>query len=399
MLAVFASLSLLFTTAAAGPAEGVGVKPREPNPALLYWQGIALLPEMNKAREQLPLDVSGGRIKPDAREVQNFLTDAAPSLKRFRRAAGSSTPCEWGITLDEGPYAVMPHTLKMQWMGRLALLQAEHDFVTGKPRQAVEWILASQKAARHVGSDGLFMTVLMEYNMEGLALRVAGRYTGRMDSNLRAWYRQQLEQLPPLHDVGHALAGEREIAKWLHRMPLGFENQPNIDQAMAAYLDSLPKPAPATEAQQSKSGSRSQPQQNAETMRQWLEDWRKNHEAITTMFNEMDAASTKPWPEAIRELEQLQAAQSGSLPTVQNLFPLVRNYVRKRHEVDTQQRMLLAALSLGATPPLGNLDGWRDTFFNEPLVVKRQEGVLVIAMRQLVGNREISLRLSPLGSP
>lgn len=375
---------------------------REPNPALIYWQAIALLPDLTKAEWQMPLDVSGGRIAPDAKEVQTLLEKVQPSLQRFRRAAFSETVCDWGVTLDDGPYAVMPHLSKMQFMCRLAALQAEHLFVKSKPEEALQWLLAAHRSARHVGEGKMLAMVLEEYILEAHVLRATARHVKRLDANQRIGHRHQLDLLPGLHLVSEALQGEQLVAEWLHRMLLGLENAPNLEEAIAGLLqsarDETETAGGSGAADATARGVGDDRELSRQEIQQLLQQWQVQREVISKGFARLREVCDLPWEKAIPEIKKLVSDPALSFPAAQNTAMLIENHLRKRLETETQQRMLKAALMLGPELQPGLVDGWKDCFFNEPLMVRKEKDVLIMTMRQPVGNREVQLRLAPVNS-
>ncbi|TLD68169.1 hypothetical protein FEM03_24065 [Phragmitibacter flavus] len=379
---------------AVGAMPGAGgevAKRRGPNPALIYWQAQALLPELTKAQEQLPTDVAGGRLAADAPMVGSLLELVRPGLERFKRASASTAVCDWGITLEEGPFAVMPHMARMQFMCRLALLKAEHSFVSKKPKEALEWVLVVHRAARHLGNGEMLTTVLAEYSMESLALRATARHLAGLDSNTRIGHRQQLDLLPELDLVSEALRGEQSVAEWLHRMLLGIEQVPDHEAAlkaltMAAAAIGQPAGGESKEADEASAS-------------QLLESWKAHHEVIGKAFERLRVASGLPWEKALEEIRMIQADQTLTMPAAQNLFSLIENHLRKRLEAVTQQRMLKAALTLGPDLAPGVLPEWKDAFFEESLIVRLESGSMVIRMRQSTGPRDVFLRLGPVKGP
>lgn len=361
----------------------------EPNPALLYWQGIALLPALTKAQEQLPANVFAGKTAADAAEVSALLNDIRPALARFKRAAGSSAVCSWGVTLDEGPHAVLPHLPKMQLFCRLALLQAEHSFAQGNPAAGLDWILLTQCAARHLGTDGLLATVLAEYTLESQAIRAAARHLSELDPLARTAHRQRLDQLPPLHPISHGLQGERLIARWLHHMILGLENAPDREQAVAAMIQAVTEASSTPQADDTPA---------SKPMLEVLQEWQQNGKNIEILYDRLQSASQKPWPEALADVKTLAGEPAQQHPAAQNILSLVENYLRKNFEILTQQRMLRFALSLEAEFSAGASASFRDAFFDEPLLVKTLENRWVIAMRQPVNSRELILPIGSLGT-
>src|SRR5687768_14106028 len=76
----------------------------DPNPALLYWQSFALLPELKPSQLKLVTDVLDGRLPATDPSVAALLEGARRALERFARAARGAAPCVWGTTIDEGPF-------------------------------------------------------------------------------------------------------------------------------------------------------------------------------------------------------------------------------------------------------------------------------------------------------
>ena len=130
--ALFSAL-LTMASAAAEPVE-------KRNPALVYWQATARLPNIGNKESRLISDVLSG--KSSAEELASLLDQSDIALQLFRRATYAKAPCDWGLLLEDGPLAPLPHTSKMQIMARLALCQARLLFERRETIEALHWIIA-----------------------------------------------------------------------------------------------------------------------------------------------------------------------------------------------------------------------------------------------------------------
>jgi hypothetical protein len=193
------------------------------NPALLYWQAIAMLPVVSAAEIKLISDVLDGEVKPEDVRVEGLLERTRKSLDRFGRAAASPAPCVWGTTFDEGPFAPMPHLPKLQLLCRLALMRSSSKFAEGRPEEGLQWILHVHHAARHAAADRLLTTFVMQHAIEQQAIRATAKHVMRLEATTRERHLQSLKTLGPPSLLRDALDGERAVSEYLMRMVVGME--------------------------------------------------------------------------------------------------------------------------------------------------------------------------------
>ncbi|QIF01419.1 hypothetical protein [Roseimicrobium sp. ORNL1] len=386
--------------AAQGPtapaAEGDSSKPAslpgkrekitDPNPALLYWQAFALLPELKQAQLKVLTEVLDGRLPVTDPSVGTLLGVARRSLDRFARAAQGDQPCVWGTTFDEGPFAPMPHLTKLQLLCRLALVQVEVHYASGNADAAWAWTKHVHAAARHLAAEPLLITAIMQHSVEQQAIRTTARHMLSMDVEQGKTIVKDMKALPPLHTVREALTGEHAMADWMRRMVLGIQNSPESEKA-------------ALEAAQSFLGSQSQDADNARaaSAKQALasvEEWKKTAEQGRELQARAETASTKPWQEYQADLKEMHASLTNASQVLKNTLPSFEGAMRKQFETQTLHTMLFAVLQ----PPTdghvsGEMKGFVDSFEGKPLVLKREEEPWTVSMQGIVNGKPLKLEI------
>ncbi|MEI9893518.1 MAG: hypothetical protein WDN28_06365 [Chthoniobacter sp.] len=127
-------LTLAFATFTFAP--GLRAEDAKPtNPALLYWQAAAILPQLTPGQAKEVRDVAYGRKPFDAAAAATILSDSKSSLRLAMKAANSPVPCDWGLPTEDGPFMALPHVSKLQEMASIAILQAETLFADGKVKE------------------------------------------------------------------------------------------------------------------------------------------------------------------------------------------------------------------------------------------------------------------------
>src|SRR5438045_7400232 len=97
------------------------------NPALLYWQAFAVIPDLSADDQKYLFDTEWRTRPMDERAGQLALRFDA-TFRFLRQAAASKPPCDWGIDMSEGPYALLPHLAKATRCRHAAPLTARWFF-------------------------------------------------------------------------------------------------------------------------------------------------------------------------------------------------------------------------------------------------------------------------------
>jgi hypothetical protein len=356
------------------------------NPALLYWQAFALLPDLKQSQTKMMADVLEGRLPASDETVIAFLSGTRRGLDRFARAARGKQPCVWGTTIDEGPFAPMPHLSKMQQMCRLALVQVEVHYAAGDLEAAWQWTKYVHAAARHVGSDPLLITAIIQHGIEQQAIRTTAKHILRMDVDHGDDIVRSMKSLPPLHSVREALTGEHAMAEWTRLMVVGLQNSPEKEKAL---LD-------LAQTQLNAQSEDSNPIKSA-TAQQTLtsvEEWKKVADQGRALQARVEAASTKSWPEYQADMQLIHTSLGNANPTLKNTLPAFEGAMRKQFETQTLQAMLFAVLQ---PPADGHEDGemkrFNDAFEGKPLLLNRSAEPWVISTQGNVNGKPFTLEV------
>ncbi len=194
------------TAPAESPTAGGGATK---NAALAYWRAFALLPKLDDDQKDAIRD-SLDRLGPVDKELIPVIESSAPSLKELHRAAKMPT-CDWGLAVEDGVDAMMPHLSVARELSRLACLRAQWRFEQGQTSGAVEDATAVMALGRHAGSDGLLISILVDYAIQRQAIRLIAAYLPGLDANARSDLSRRLNGLPAGKTMRQAILREKEV--------------------------------------------------------------------------------------------------------------------------------------------------------------------------------------------
>jgi len=356
------------------------------NPALLYWQAIGMLPDLESEQVKLIPQVLGGKLSASDGQVNDLLILAKRSMERFSRAAAvENQPCVWGTTFDEGPFAPMPHLPKFQTLCRLTLIQAEALFEQGRNAQALEALLTVHHAARHVASDALLVTILMQHGMEQQTLRLTGKHVLALDATIRARHLAAMQKLPPLRPLKESLQVEHHISEWLRHSVIGIENAPESEDALLKMSEALLHA-------QSQNSSAAASQAAKESLAS-LAEYKLSAEQAHAVQGRLEGICELPWTVFQTEMGKVHADFVQAPAALRSMLSGVAGARRKELESATLQTMLKASLELGQTLTSENVAVYKDAFLDAPLQISRSDEGLVLACRDAVNGKLLELRL------
>lgn len=356
----------------------------DPNPALLYWQAFALLPEQKQSQLKLVSEVLEGRVPASDPSVGALLAGARRALDRFARAASGTQPCVWGTTLDEGPFTPMPHLTKLQQMCRIALVQAEVHYAAGEMDKA--WACTKQvhAAARHLASDALLITAIMQHSIEQQAIRTTARHALSLDEDQGETMEREMKALPALRTVSEALTGEHAMADWMRHMVLGIQNSPESERAMLETAESLLH-AQSQEADSSQAAAAKQALAS-------MEEWKKTAEQGRALQARTEAASAKSWKDYQADMKEIRASLADASPVLKGTLPAFEGAMRKQFETQTLHHMLFAVLQPPAEGHVnGEMKGFTDAFEGKPLMLNRDAMPWVVSTQGSMNGKPLKL--------
>ena len=205
-------LLFVFTLFSAGIACADQPQSRTENAALSYWQAFAVMPDSDEASDEVlrkwdsvELDVS----------VEKLVDQAANALRLLHRGA-SIEQCDWGSALEEGPGTLLPHLSKARQLARLACLRARYRFESGQHQAAWQDVKDTLVLARHLGSEELLISVLLQMAMERMAISAIAPYLPDYPKEELSNLLTDLKSLPQPGSIRQAIEGERQwMLGWL----------------------------------------------------------------------------------------------------------------------------------------------------------------------------------------
>ena len=177
--------------------------PLADNAALAYWQAFILVP---KADDDKPIDADG----PIDAEVIEFVESGDAAMHQLHRAAGMDR-CVWGTELEAGIDAQLAHLSQARKMARFACLRARVRFSQDRAAEAIDDLAAVMAMSRHAGSDGLLISLLVQYSVEKLAIDTVAEHLPTIKADLLDELSGRLKGLPECHTMSYAMRMEKML--------------------------------------------------------------------------------------------------------------------------------------------------------------------------------------------
>ncbi len=181
------------------------------NPALLYWQAVAVMPDRS-AHDHLFTNEWRGRELDD--EFRKLIKSYDDSFKLLRHSARQKTPCDWGYDISEGPELLLPSLAKAKSFAQAARLRMRWDLEEGRPDDARDDFLAAFVLGRQLSRDGVLISALVQIAIENiLASGIAEN-----------WFRLSPETLRQIMDGIAAAPARGTIARCVPTERIAFRD-------------------------------------------------------------------------------------------------------------------------------------------------------------------------------
>ena len=135
------------------------------NPALVYAQAIAVLPDRSG---QDHLFTNEWRGRPLDGEFGKQIATYDSAFKLLRHAARQKAPCDWGYDLTQGPELLLPSLAKAKSLTQAARLRVRWHLEHGRPDDARDDLLAAFVLGRQVSKDGILISALVQIAIENI---------------------------------------------------------------------------------------------------------------------------------------------------------------------------------------------------------------------------------------
>ena len=165
------------------------------NPALLYYQGFSLRPELSQAdHDYLFTNEWRGRILDD--RFNKLISGFDNSFKLFRRAGKAQVPCDWGLDLTDGPEALLPGLAKAKLAAQTARLRAMWHLQNGRPEEACDELVAAFVLGRNVSKDRVLISALVQFAIENIVASIIAENFYQLSPQVLSQLAEELDRAP-----------------------------------------------------------------------------------------------------------------------------------------------------------------------------------------------------------
>jgi hypothetical protein len=201
------------------------------NPALLYHQGLLMVPQYSEADRKYLFETEWRKIPQDER-CNDLVTSYRNVFKMLRRAAASQVPCDWGIDMSDGPETLLPALARFKSVAQVTAMRARKHLAEGNQDAARDELVATVVMGRNVSKDGIVISALVGIAIENIVASFIAE-------NFYQFTPQTLEQLaaglnsgPPRGHVYEAMAAEKySFCDWLIGRINDFDAESGGNQA------------------------------------------------------------------------------------------------------------------------------------------------------------------------
>ena len=200
------------------------------NPALLYHQGLLMVPQLSDADRKFLFETEWRNVPPDER-YNDLVTTYRNVFKMLRRAAVSEVPCDWGIDMSDGPDTLLPALARFKSVAQVACLRARKHLIDGKQADARDELIATAVMGRNVSRDGTIISVLVQVAIENIVMSF-------LAENFYQFAPETLQQLaagfnsaPPRRHIYECMAVEKyAFCDWLIAKISDFDTESGGNQ-------------------------------------------------------------------------------------------------------------------------------------------------------------------------
>lgn len=205
---------------------------QEINPALLYWQAFAVMPDLTP-EEQKHLLETPWRTHPMDQRAGELAARFDSTFKLLRAAAASKAPCDWGVDLSLGPEVLLPHLAKAKRCATVAVLRSQWAIQQGRPQDIQGDLAATFVLGRNLSRDGTIISALVQVAIERIMVGSLVQQWPELPTQLIGSILQGFEDAPPRGTMATAMQTERvAFYGWLVRKIRAAQTQhPGDDNA------------------------------------------------------------------------------------------------------------------------------------------------------------------------
>ena len=223
-----ALVAILFALGTSSAAEG----DLSANAALHYWQAFAGLPRLDDTQARKLGDGLTMPLDDDARAWVNATSDSLRELHY-----GAALPnCAWGISFEDGFFAVMHHTRAARRLANLMTLRIRIAFDEVRVPEAVGDALAMLTMARHLSTDGTLLSWLVGGAIEQQTYILLAAFLPKLGQGELARLGERLGKLPKGGTLAACVATEEKAGlDWFIGRVKATKNEEELFQMLAGF--------------------------------------------------------------------------------------------------------------------------------------------------------------------
>jgi hypothetical protein len=310
------------------------------NAALKYWRGFANLPRLERdEQDRIMREATTMPLTPRVRAV---VTLAESSVHELR--TGAAVPrCAWGLTREDGIAIAIPEASASRLLLAIACLRARQRFEADSSAAALDDVFAALTLSRHMGADGLLVSVLLGIGLENTAADVLATYLPKLDAAELKALPARLDKLPPGGTVAAGILLEEKVfLQGFINQVRGFNNRDQLveylSQVHGSERDSPKERLAKGEALLRECGG------NPGAVIKTAEAARSSYATI--------AKQTEQWPAVFDKAVAEENQRMEKNPVYRLLFPAVQNC----HQLEARYRARRALLRAAIAVQLGGKD-------------------------------------------
>lgn len=204
-------MTIVSVLVAGGFASAAPADPADPvadNAALFYWRAFAVMPNLDEKQETALRDAAE-KPGPVSEAAAKIIAQGDSAMRELHRGARCSR-CVWATPLEDGAETLLPHCGKARQLARLACARARLNFQQGRPSAAIDDLASVMTLGRHLATDGVLVSVLVDYAVERLAIETAARHLGDLQPAQLQEFAERLDRLPAATTMHRAMESEKE---------------------------------------------------------------------------------------------------------------------------------------------------------------------------------------------
>jgi len=202
------AMTVALAFVAGGFASAAPADPAADNAALFYWRAMAVMPSLDEKQETALRDAAE-KSGPVSEAAEKTIAQGDSAMRELHRGAKCSR-CVWATPLEDGAETLLPHCGKARQLARLACARARLNFQEGRPAAAIDDLAATMTLGRHLATDGVLVSVLVDYAIERLAIETAARHLGDLQPAQLQEFAARLHRLPAATTMHRAMETEKE---------------------------------------------------------------------------------------------------------------------------------------------------------------------------------------------